>query len=456
MDTKLEAFIREYGDGAPDRLLLRRSRWPDIDMDLAVNTIAGRKRMSAKVPAWSGTEGLLYPTRLCTEQCSSEVTALYKASVAERLFRENAWGAAQWKEGAGAPSGAAVAAPASCGVSPGDSAATHLPRPRIADLTGGIGVDSWAFSRIASEILHNEADSLLSECAGKNLTELGVRNLRRTSLFIDESSISPLLGEFSPDIVFLDPARRSSTGGKLFLIEDCSPDVLKLREALFRHCRFILVKLSPMADISMACSRLGHVREVHCVGSDGECKELLIVMDRDYDGEHRLLVHDGGRSVEFSPSFEKRAGIRLLSPDEDMAGRVLFEPGKALAKAGMFNSLCARFGLVRLGRSTNLYLVPEEGTDIAPFGKSYLVEKVLPLDNRSMKECGKELGWADVSARNIPMSSETLMKKMDLRPGRKSGTGSVPHVFGATVEYAGGSPCRKLLVTLPRSTRHGN
>ena len=107
-----ETFLRTHCDDDTDRLLLSRDKWPEIDMDLAVNTIIGRRRTASKLPSWSRTEGLVFPTRLCTEQCSSEETALYKASLVRRLFGEG--------------------------------------RPRTADLTGGIGVDSWAFAGVSS------------------------------------------------------------------------------------------------------------------------------------------------------------------------------------------------------------------------------------------------------------------------------------------------------------------
>ena len=406
-----ETFLRTHCDDDTDRLLLSRDKWPEIDMDLAVNTIIGRRRTASKLPSWSRTEGLVFPTRLCTEQCSSEETALYKASLVRRLFGEG--------------------------------------RPRTADLTGGIGVDSWAFAGVSSEVLHNEGNPLVSPHAAGNFARLGLDNIRTSGVMIDSTSAAPLLEAFCPDLIFLDPARRSESGRKVFLIEDCSPDILSIKDILLAHCRYILLKLSPMADISMATQRLTQVREVHCVGYAGECKELLILLDREHTGTYSLKVYDNGESMEFAAGEEAESKALTVPQAMELEGKMLFEPGKALSKAGMFNALSARTGLMRLGRSTNLYL-GESGESIPKaLGKCFIIRENLPLDKRSMKACGQKLGWADVSARNIPMTSELLLARLGLDKKKAPGRNPVPHVFGITVDHPDGASERRLLVTEP-------
>jgi len=231
MDHILLQFIIEHQDDYTTKLLLSRRKWPSIDIDLAVNTIEGRRRIVAKVPEWGSRSDLLYPTRLCTEQCSSAATATYKASIAERMG---------WK--------------------------------RIADLTGGLGVDSWYLARRSEAVLHNEADGLLSESVRENFAALGTMNIKTRSMMVEPGNVSEVLDGFGPDVVFMDPARRSESGKKVFLIEDCQPDVLGLKDEIFAICRWIFLKLSPMADITMAVERLGNVTEVHTVATGGECK----------------------------------------------------------------------------------------------------------------------------------------------------------------------------------------
>lgn len=478
MDSSLFQFISEHENDDVSRLLLSRGKWPDIDMDLAVNTIEGRKRIAAKVPQWGERHDLLYPTRLCTEQCSSEATAQYKASIARRMG---------WKS--------------------------------LADLTGGLGVDSWYLASAVPAILHNEADPVLAAGVRENFRVLGrADHINFRNALAEPGKIREILGDFVPDVVFMDPARRSESGKKVFLIEDCRPDVLGLRDEIFGICRWIFLKLSPMADISMAVGRLGHVTEVHTVATGGECKELLVIMDREHrDSGYRLFVHDSGQTLEFDPEAEKAAvpvlpgkasadgsADRMVTDGSDRmaagsadrmvtdgvgnpladgagwVGQTLFEPGKALGKAGVSNSLCDRFALVKIGRSTNLYLAGGAGiqdpdtppsTDeplspgaptgsefgslppIASFGKAYTITEVHPLDKRSMKEVGDRLGWADVTARNIPMTSEELGKKMGLSPKKAKKTAgndglrqdAVPHIFGVRADWKD-APGKNLLI----------
>ena len=422
MDDNLRQFISEHQSDDVTKLLLARKKWPEIDMDLAVNTIEGRRRIASKVPAWGARHDLLYPTRLCTEQCSSEATARYKASIARRMG---------WKS--------------------------------VADLTGGLGVDSWYLASAVPAVLHNEADPVLAAGVRENFETLGTMNITTRSMLVTPGNVSQVLGDFVPDAVFMDPARRSGSGKKVFLIEDCQPDVLNLRDEIFGTCRWIFLKLSPMADISMAVGRLGFVTEVHTVATGGECKELLVVMDREHrEGSYRLFVHDSGETLEFDPEQEKAAVPVLPESGSIIPGMTLFEPGKALGKAGVANTLCSRFGLTRIGRFTNLYLTDGSGFQTAQpilgFGKTFRIDRVLPLDNRSVREIGKELGWADVTAKNIPMTSEELAKKMALSPKKANRTASadgphpVPHVFGVRADWSD-SPSGNILLITSSSSR---
>lgn len=437
MNHGLLQFISDHQSDDTTKLLLSRKKWPDIDIDVAVNTIEGRKRIAAKVPEWGSRQDLLYPTRLCTEQCSSTATALYKASIADRMG---------WK--------------------------------RIADLTGGLGVDSWYLAQRSEAVLHNEANRILSECVRENFKALsaGYRadngktveagtmdisgsNIVCRSMMVEPGNVSEVLDGFKPDVIFMDPARRSETGKKVFLIEDCQPDVLNLKDEIFGICRWIFLKLSPMADITMAVERLGNVVEVHTVATGGECKELLILMDResnkDADGkaDYRLFVHDSGKTLEFDPDIERNS-IPNLPGKANFSNLRLFEPGKALAKAGIFNSLCERFGLVKIGRFTNLYFLPD-GADvsrtdmISEFGKTFLIDEILPLDKRTLKAIGEKFGWADVTARNIPITSEELGKKMGLSPKKANGSAVVHHVFGVKADWTDAPSENILIVTYP-------
>ena len=386
-----EDFILQHDDDDPSRLLLARDRYPDIDMDLAVTTLEVRSRLRTKVPEWYAVPSLVYPSRLSGEQCSSSETARYKASLLAKIRLE------------------------------GES--SNL---KVADLTGGMGVDCWAFAQVASEVLYNEVQEKLVKAAALNFRKLGMKNVRIGNGLVASGKVREVLDGFEPDVIFLDPARRAEDGRKVFLIEECQPDVLGLLPELFRASRHLLLKLSPMADITMACRRLGErVKEVHVVAAGGECKELLFLLDREWSGPFSLFVAESGAVMEVLFGEDAGGGVRPALPE---AGALLFEPGKALLKAGAFNLPCVRFGLTKLGQHTHLYAgvsVPEE---LRPFGKVFEILEILPLNNRSMREIGKRFPKAEVTARNIPMTSELLRRKTGCSSG-----GDI-HLWGVRID----------------------
>ena len=429
-------FVQEHLNDDTARLILDRAKWPDIDIDLAVNCIESRRKLRGKVQEWYDNPELIFPLKLSAEQCSSSSTGAYKAAFARSIYER-------------------------C------STAEDTQREmRIADLTGGYGVDSWSFSKVADKVLYCEMLSVLCDAAKHNFTALGATNIQVNNITISpsdsphhtehsEGSLTHILDSFNPDIIYLDPARRSETGKKVFLIEECTPDVLTLKNELFTHSRHILLKLSPMADISMVCERLGQCcREVHVVAMGGECKELLIWMDREWSDEYTItavelpsqldsIYHrehsesvskaseaDAKATFYFSPSEEKAAHTSIATKEDIAQANFLFEPGKALMKAGAFNTLCHRFGLKKLGRSTHYYIIGKEEL-VSGLGKTYQIISQGPLDKRSIKAAGAAYPKSEVTARNIPMDTETLRKKLGITSGDDA------HIFGLKSDTAG-------------------
>ena len=431
-------FILQHESDDPVRLLLARDKYPDVDIDLAVTTLEVRRKLRTKVPEWYAVPSLVYPFRLSGEQCSSSETARYKAKVCgSSLVPEPSLcdPSHKWAP----PSYAAEG-----GHRFGDQTAPANERLRIADLTGGMGVDAWAFAQVAKEVLYNELQVELARATELNFRELGVENVRFRNCRVEPGKVKEVLDGFEPDVIFLDPARRAEDGRKVFLIEECQPDVLGLLPELFEAARYVLLKLSPMADITMACKRLGaHVKEVHVVAAGGECKELLFLLDRDWEGTPSTFIVEGGAVMEIPDGPSTGSGTvgplvistgapsSVISTGAKRSGEIwLFEPGKALLKAGAFGLPCGRFGLTKLGQHTHLYVgeaVPEE---LRPFGKVFEILEVLPLNNRTMKEAGKRWPQAEVTARNVPMTSDLLRKKLGCASG-----GDV-HLFGVRVEAA--------------------
>ncbi len=403
---QLTAFVQAHLTDDTTRLILDRGKWPGIDMDLAVNCIESRRKLRGKVQEWYDEPELIFPYKLSAEQCSSSATGRYKADLAGRI--------------------------ASC-----HSKLDPESPLRIADLTGGLGVDSWFFSRRADEVLYNEMQPKLCEAAEHNFNILKADNIRCGNAKAEPGAIKEILGDFKPDIIFMDPARRSEGGKKVFLLEDCTPDVLTLKDEIFTVCRNILLKLSPMADITMACERLGGTcREVHVVAAAGECKELLIWMDREWNDEYMIKAVElpadypasAPAAFEFTPSEEKEATYALGDK-----GIYLFEPGKAMMKSGAFSLISNRFRISKLGHSTHYYMTDDEAvaSRLMNHGKIFIVKSSAPLDKRSIKAASQSCPKAEVTARNIPMDTDTLRKKLATAPS------DTYHIFGLKSDLSG-------------------
>lgn len=470
MDS-FEKFIVENGNADTVRLVMACKEWPvpedaelaELDAkSLAVNTIEGRRRLRKKLPEWVACTGLVYPSSLCAEQCSSSDTARYKASIVQRIFNEYVGTVASMVGDPCRTTGSATKgtesvpdknSPTTRNQSVTELAEVTIPsRGKVADLTGGLGVDSWAFSEVAEEVLYNEMNPALAAAARHNFKALGVTNIFIKNSEATSDSLKDIFGDFRPDVIFLDPARRDSAGKKVFLLEDCSPDVLKILPELFGISRFVLLKLSPMADITMAVERLDRtyeeylekasgkgwngqwVREVHVVASGGECKELLILLDGEWNEGYSLTCREDGKTLTFKP--EEITKAKAGYPDSTFA-RIIFEPGKSLTKAGVSNAICERFGLVKLARFTHLYTISEPLSDseseqrtapLKDFGKVFYVKEILPLNKSSMKDVGKRYPHSEVSAKNIPMSSEELRTRLKVKSGDDA------HIFGVRIE----------------------
>ena len=443
---RLTEFVIKHLNDDTSRLILDRGKYPGIDIDLAVSCIESRRKLRGKVQEWYEKEGMIFPLKLSAEQCSSSATGKYKAELAERIVKGflDSLRSLEMTE---------------------EQSASGNREWTIADLTGGLGVDSWFFSQKASKVIYCEMQEALCKAATHNYKILNAENIIVNNLTITSESCA-MLAEHAPDIIYMDPARRGEGGKKVFLIEDCTPDVLGLKEELFKISRHLLIKLSPMADITMVCDRLGDTcREVHVVATGGECKELLIWMDREWHDEatiHAVELNSNTPTFAFTfrQSEEKQnviapkegwhlGGIGIFPPPgrgrgplEEWEGAngalchpdaYIFEPGKALMKAAPYNLIASRFGISKLGKSTHYYVVDsaEKAEELKQYGKVFAIKEWLSLDKRNIKEVGKKYPKAEVTARNIPMDTDTLRKKLGVTSGDDA------HIFGLKSDTEG-------------------
>lgn len=422
-------FILAHEGDDLGALALARDRYAAEveDFDVALTTLEVRRKLRSKVPEWYAVPSLRYPLRVSGEHCSSAETARYKAAVAVGTSRNEELAQNSLREN---PRVMALR----------EKGQKFVTRNSfcVADLTGGLGVDAWAFAQVASEVLYNEMRPELADAARQNFAALGLSNVQVSCKEVAPGNVAEVLGGFRPDVIFLDPARRSADGRKVFRLEDCQPDVLQLLPELLASCPRVLLKLSPMADITLVCKQLANVKEVHVVVAESECKELLLLLEKDHDGPYEVTVFENGAVLvvdqvqgKFGPGqyggWTRSKGTYVKELMDPSSGLMFFEPGKGLLKAGAFELPCG-YGLEKLGRHTHLYVGEDVPEALRPFGKVFRVLESAPLDKRSLKDIGTRYPKADVTARNIPLTSDQLRKKLGMADG-----GPV-HIFGLHID----------------------
>lgn len=377
-------FIRAHRTDDVRTLALQARKYPQVDMAAAVVQIAGWQIAEKKVPLWAQTEGIRYPAHLSMEQCSSEITARYKAS---------------WLKG-----------------------------DTMADLTGGLGVDCSFLARNFRKVDYVERQGVLCELARHNFPLLGLPQVT-----VHEADGVDYLQQMEPvDCLFLDPARRDSQGGKTVAIADCEPDVQKLEPLLVEKGRTVVVKLSPMLDIFSSLRELKYIRQIHVVAVNNECKELLVVLQKpeksasEASGEVWISCEQAVNNFLTEPfvftyAQEKEARCPLAKE----VGNYLYEPGAALLKAGPYRLLGARFGLQKLHVNSHLY-TSEALVDFP--GRRFRVLEVSGFGKKELKQMLQGVDKANLTVRNFPASVAELRKKWKLKEG-----GDV-YLFATTLE----------------------
>lgn len=376
--NKLTEFIHAHADDDVNDLLLHADHYPDIDIQEAASQIRGLQTARHKLPLWARTEGIRFPVRLSMEQCSSQITAEYKATVARRLV--------------------------------GEATTNSI---HIADLTGGFGVDATLMARAFpdSRLIFIERDQSLCELATHNLPLLGVKKAEVVC-----GDCTELINKLPhQQLVFIDPARRDILGRKMVAIDDCQPDLLQLNDLLLEKTDHLIIKLSPMLDIHDACCKLKGVREAHVVSVDGECKELLLVLSK--VGDDNLRYHcvniRKDRTEQFTTTeSEANATTCIYTSSVD---RYLYEPNASIMKAALFGPLAQRFGLKKLHPNSHLFTSDSAVGDFP--GRQFEVTGCYGFSKHDIKALRQELSQANITVRNFPETPEALAKRLKIRQG---------------------------------------
>lgn len=400
INEKTWEFVHQHANDDVRKLALQGTKDAEVDLQMALQQIAGRQTARRKLPSWAEVEGVIYPPHLNMEQCSSEQTARYKSQIAGK----------------------------------GES---------MVDLTGGLGVDFYWMSQGFSQRTYVEQNELLCAIAQENFRRLG------RSCCVCCCDTATYLTELSHvSLAFLDPARRNEHGGRTYSIEDCTPNILELLPLLVQKADRILFKLSPMLDWRKAVSDLENaspngvfkVAEVHIVSVDNECKELLLLLDKEQTDGLRVVCVNGassftfllppkGRSVARIPSvgmFSSQAGNNLFPAweyltDSDLADSPLnlYEPNASIMKAGCFAELEAQFPVQQISVNSHLFLSSDEINDFP--GRKFKILSISSMNKQEIKKKFSEslvpMESANIAVRNFPMSAEQLRKKLKLKDG---------------------------------------
>lgn len=339
-------------------LLLKKSPFAEVSMQEIVQQIKGKKVAQKKFP-YLLKDGIIFPPNLNLEQASSQATAEFKAQ--------------------------------------------HLKGKYFVDLTCGFGIDAYFLSQNFEEVTLVEQNSALLGIVKHNW-----KTLNRNANFINENLENFLKqNQEKFDLIYLDPARRDDQKNKKFLLEDLSPNLLEIQDQLLKISAQIIIKLSPLIDISYLISALKNIEEIQIIAVRNEVKELLVFMHSKKDKENTTISCINLESEEHSFSFnfddEKSAISEFSEPFQ-----YLYIPNNAVLKSGGFNSISEKFNLKKLHPNSHFY-TSDELLENFP-GR---VLKVEIIDSKQIKKGEK----FNVISKNYPLTPDEIKKKYKIKDG---------------------------------------
>ena len=369
LSSSFKQFVKDHANDDLNRLLLSASRFPDIDVPFAVEQIASRRQIREKLPSWYANDDLVFPAKVAAEQCSSEQTGKYK----QRLVDKEAI---------------------------------------LCDLTGGLGIDSFFFSEKVKKVIYIERYELYSEVARRNFEVLKAQNIE---VLQGDSNQTDLLPDV--DVFYIDPARRGEGNKRVFALQDCEPDLPYLLPFLWERSSSVIAKISPMADIQQTLELLPQTVEIHVLSVKNECKELLFVVQRNYQGDgvgiHCVNFTSAGEEEYFNFSLSEERSCIMQFADEVKS--YLYEPNTSILKAGAFKSVASRMHVEKLEVSSHLY-TSDQFVYSFP-GRSFQVEEILPFSSKLCKSLNKTIPQANITVRNFPLSVDELRKRTKITDG---------------------------------------
>lgn len=366
LKPEIQQFIKAHEKDDPVTLILKHKEVYGVSMKLIAAQITARQKAKTKLPEWYASESVIFPPTISMEQCSSEITAKYKASIIS-----------------------------------GNS---------LIDLTGGAGVDTYYLSKSFEKTTYIEQNEELASITSDNLRSLGATNI----VCKNDKAENFLKHASKVDVIYLDPARRDEHAQRVFRFGDCEPNVTEILPDLMSRANTVLVKASPMLDTESSVQDLRFVHEIHIVSVENECKEVLYLLRQHEENNpliHTVNIRKGGarQSFSFRKSSEVNATVEYGLPD-----KFLYEPNSAILKAGAFKSIAQAYDIKKLHAHTHLYTSSTENTDFP--GRRFSIINVVPYNKKAVAAYlpGKK---ANISARNFPDEVSAIKKKLGLKDG---------------------------------------
>ena len=370
----VQQYLLEHENQDIKELILENRVLFSIPARRLSEQIAARRKAKDKLPQYYSTSGIIYPPSENLEQSSSQATAVYKSELMARTISRQ--------------------------------------QPMCADLTGGFGVDTYFFSKKMKQVWYVEPQESLLEIARHDHRLLGAKNIEYHASTAEEFLLTTQL-DF--DFIFLDPSRRPGSGKKVSSLVDSNPDVLGLKAAIFEKTHWLLVKASPLMDIQAGIAQLATVRRVLVISNDNECKELLFLCERNFNGLpsiEAVNISKDQSTQTFKFSFPEERALNITFSDPL---NFLYEPNASILKAGAFKSVADRYNLKKIASNTHLYT--SAGLVESFPGRRFEIEAFVKPDAATEIKNHFPEGKANITTRNYPLTPEGIKKKTKLKDG---------------------------------------
>lgn len=364
LNTEIQYFINTHANSVISDLLLKGTSFPGVETKIIIEQIEAKNKSKTKLPSWFSAENIYYPNKLNIEQTSSEITAKYKSELLD-----------------------------------GDT---------IIDITGGFGVDCFYFSKQFKTVTHCEINETLSDIVAHNFKQLKVNTIKT----VKQDGIDYLkTKENKYDWIYIDPSRRHENKGKVFFLKDCLPDVPYHLESLFKYSKHIMIKTSPLLDLSLGINELNHVKTIHIVAVNNEVKELLWVLEAGFNKAISIktvnIKKETNDTFQFYLEQEKQIEAQYSLPLT-----YLYEPNVAILKSGAFNEIAKQLDVYKLAKHSHLY-TSETLVDFP--GRVFEIKKTLVYNKKDVKKLA--LKKANITTRNFPETVKQIRQRFQIKDG---------------------------------------